>query len=451
MENKKQTENTDYQFMKEKIVTRRKNKIRKGILLTVFAVFLAVVFGLVERFVFLLADEPVKKILGLNGSAEEMTPTPMPTPTHRPTPTPVPTPTPEPVITTSPTPEAEGYSENITPMPTGQDENLSSPEEAALENYVLAFARMQKLASVVQRALVTVHVYENGIDWLEDTYETESKTTGIVIEKTEEHILILASLDRLQNASRIEVSNGRESYSANLWNYDKDYNLAVVRLTLKELSKQFVNEIQVAVFGESSSLHVGTPILALGNPNGYIGSVEFGTVTSRGSVYYITDNSVELFNTSTSNGEEGDGVIVNLSGEIIGIITRTVRSEYDEHICTAMGITRLKGSIAKLASGEEKIYLGVRGEDIPMSVLTEQGLFSGIYVTEVLTDSPAFEAGIKTGDIILKFDNLNVYSYNGLNTMLNMHQSGDEVSVFVQRTVRMNPMQVELNVTLTER
>ena len=198
-------------------------------------------------------------------------------------------------------------------------------------------------------------------------------------------------------------------------------------------------------------MHVGTPILALGNPNGYIGSVEFGTVTSRGSVYYITDNSVELFNTSTSNGEEGDGVIVNLSGEIIGIITRTVRSEYDEHICTAMGITRLKGSIAKLASGEEKIYLGVRGEDIPMSVLTEQGLFSGIYVTEVLTDSPAFEAGIKTGDIILKFDNLNVYSYNGLNTMLNMHQSGDEVSVFVQRTVRMNPMQVELNVTLTER
>ena len=241
MENKKQTENTDYQFMKEKIVTRRKNKIRKGILLTVFAVFLAVVFGLVERFVFLLADEPVKKILGLNGSAEEMTPTPMPTPTHRPTPTPVPTPTPEPVITTSPTPEAEGDSENITPMPTGQEENLSSPEEAALENYVLAFARMQKLASEVQRALMTVHVYENGIDWLEDTYETESKTTGIVIEKTEEHILILASLDRLQNASRIEVSNGRESYSANLWNYDKDYNLAVVRLTLKELSKQFVN------------------------------------------------------------------------------------------------------------------------------------------------------------------------------------------------------------------
>lgn len=501
MEQKNQTENNEYRFIREKVVSRRRNKIKKMALSLAFTVFLAVIFGIVARAVFLYADGPLKRFLGVG---DEPTPTPArrPTPTLRPTrptedvtPSAGVTPPADPTPSTGATPPAEitppvdpapsvgaTPSANVTPTagvtpsvdatpsagvtpPTGSDTPVPtlaeptgggdisssltpSPVPSFAEQYAALFLGMQEVARAVEQSLVTITVTVGGIDWLDNPYETESRTTGIVIGKNDSELLVLVNLDRIQSASRISLTVDKENFEAALWNYDQDYNIAIVSVAAGELPAQFASEVQAAVFGESAQLSVGTPILALGNPNGYIGSREFGTVTSRESVYYITDGSVDLFNTSTTDSEDGDGVIVNLSGEIVGIITRTMKSGLDESMCTAVGITKLKNVIGRLAAGEERAYFGIRGEDMPRAALDEQGLSNGIYVTEVETDSPAFDAGLKTGDIITKADGNFIYTFCGFDALLNLRSPGMEMKVTLWRTGRMKAEEIEVTVVL---
>ncbi len=516
MEQKNQTGNKEYQFIREKVVSRRKNRIKKMGLSIVFTVFLAVIFGVVARAVFLYADGPLRRFFGL-GNELAVTPTQRPTPTRGiPTGseistggassspsggaamTPPPPNTPEATLTAIPVPSptqgadvtpSEGatvlpertptpISGEVSPSgePTGSEEvsptgsgeaspsgeptgggitpapsKSPTPTPSFAEQYAALFWGMQEVAQKTERSLVTITVTVNGIDWLNNPYETESQTTGIVIGKSEEELLVLVNLDRIQSASRISLTVNREHYEAELWSYDRDYNMAVVRVATEDLPERFVSAAKTALFGESAQLAVGTPILALGNPNGYVGSREFGMVTSRESIYYITDNSVELFNTNTTDSEDGDGVIVNLAGEIVGIITRTMKAGLDEEMCTAVGITKLKNVIERLATGQERVYFGIRGEDMPMAALREQGLSNGIYVTEVESDSPAFEAGIKTGDIITKVDDNFIYSFSGFDTLLNLRTPGMEMEVTLWRTVRMQAEEIKVAVVLGER
>ena len=432
------------------------------LLWSAFTVFLAILFGLVARLVFLGSDEPLKRFLGIAGpspgAAPGQTPVPSPTPSpvFSPTPPPSPTPAGQPELTPSGSPEVTEPAEPspsaapASPAPT-RAESEEERAERVLADYAALYVAVQKMAAEVQRSLVTVEVVEDGVDWLENPYETKSQTTGIVIDKTAGQLLVLVNLDRIQNASRILVMYGKEGFEAELWNYDRDYNLAVVRLSAGQLPEQLYNSAQEAVFGDSALLRIGTPVAALGNPNGYVGSMELGMVTSRGSIFYITDNSVDLFNTSMSNSADSDGIIVNLKGEIVGIITRTLKSGLNESLCTAVGSTKLLGVIEKLVSGEERVYFGVQGEDIPISALQEANLTNGIYVTEVVTDSPAFEAGIKTGDIILRVNGTSIYSYSGFHLLLNRYSVGEELTVTIQRTVRMSPRQVEMKVVLSKK
>ncbi len=508
MEQKNQTGNKEYQFIREKVISRRRNRVRKMALSVAFTVFLAVIFGIVARAVFLCADGPLKRFLGVG---DEPTPTPVrrPTPTLRPVrpsedttpsagaapsgdvtrpvdPTPSASATPvgdvtpsagvtppgnltppadlTPTTGTTPsagaTPSADATpSATITPpaglatptpspaVPTGSP----SPTPSFAEQCAALFSGIQEVARAVEQSLVTITVTASGIDWLDNPYETQSQTTGIVIGKNDSELLVLTNLDRIQSASRISLTVNKENYEAGLWSYDQDYNIAVVSVAAEKLPEHFITNVQVAVFGESTQLAVGTPVLALGNPNGYIGSREFGMVTSHESVYYITDGSVDLFNTSTTDSGDGDGVIANLSGEIVGIITRTMKSGLDQSMCTAVGITKLKNVIERLAAGGRRVYFGIRGEDMPRSALEKQGLDNGIYVTEVENDSPAFEAGIKTGDIITKVDNNFIYTFGGFDALLNLRSPGMEMKVELWRTVRMKAEEMEVTVVLGER
>lgn len=461
MENNNQKENTDYQFIREKVVSKRRSRLKRICFSFLFTVFLAAVFGFVARLIFLYSDGPIRRFLGLEAeTGEGMPPTSEEiTPSAEPAPTTQPSPTPTKVPTESPTemPAAE-TPVPVTPEPTiaGEDEHKpgDGKTEEAAEGAALVeeiYNGLQQIAVQVKQSMATITVSVTGIDWLNDPYETESETMGILVEKTEEHLLYLVNLDRIQSASHISLTIDKVHYEAALWNYDKDYNLAIIEVAAAELPQEYLEQVQKAVFGESSSLKVGNPILALGNPNGYMGSMELGMVTSIGSVYYITDNSVELFNTNTTDSESGDGVITNLKGEIVGIITRTLKSGLNAEVCTAIGMTRLKNVINRMTTGEQCIYFGITGENIPASVLNDKGLNNGIYVIEAATDSPAYEAGIKTGDIILKVDEINIYSYSGFNTTINLHRNEEPVTVTIQRTVRMNPKIMELTVVLSNK
>lgn len=472
MKTVKQEPEKEFSFIQEKVAPKRKKKLRRFLISLAATIFLAVVFGVVGRFAFIKSGTLIYKILGMDETERQQVMIPSSNPegmnSAQTSLTPEPTGTaaivkPTGSASNEPTGTVNSSGNNQTNNNTDNGTGNNSDDksevkvvekkiDATILDYQNMYSELKKLANTCNYSLATVTAVESGVDWFDDTYETRKSTTGIVIGENHVDMLVLTSLDKVKSADSIEVTfSGTISVEGKLWDYDSDYNLAVIAVELKSIPSQQLAQIQTAVLGESSTLSVGTPILALGNPNGYTGSMELGMITSKDSIFYITDNRLDLFNTDITDNENSDGIIVNLRGEIIGIITHTLKEDLNANINTVIGITKLKPIIEMLANKTDRVYFGIRGEDIPAKVLKEIDVQHGIYVNEVLTDSPAFNAGIRQGDIITMLDDSSVSTINGFNTILNTYGTDDTVKVTVKRMSKQELKDKEFSVTLMKK
>ena len=127
-----------------------------------------------------------------------------------------------------------------------------------------------------------------------------------------------------------------------------------------------------------------------------------GIVTSKGSVVSITDYELDLFNTNMVFNDESDGILINYNGEIVGLITRTLKKELNKELSTVLGISKIKSYINRMINKKPRIYCGIIAENLPQTVMSSYNVTSGVYVYEVKRDSPKFNSGLMSGDIILK-------------------------------------------------
>jgi serine protease Do len=265
-------------------------------------------------------------------------------------------------------------------------------------------------------------------------------------------LLVLVSLDRVQNAGDILVNiSDQVSVKAKLRDYEKDINLAVIAASLKDVPDALLNNIVAANFGESYTLSVGSPVIALGSPNGHPDSMEVGIITSRDISVSVTDNQLDLFNTSINDNEDSDGIIVNMNGEVIGLITRTLKEDVNKGLSTAIGISKVKEIIEKMGNQEPRIYFGIKAEDMTGDAMKVHHVENGIYVDDVKGDSPALDGGIKSGDIILRVNKEDVLNISNFNTIISAYQPGKKVTVRIKRTSASKEKEMNIKVVLAER
>lgn len=449
METKTPEPEKEYRFIQEKVVPRRKHKLKKMAYAAVFTVVLAIIFGLVARYVFIKSDQFWIKVLGIDTTEREHITFPSEGPDDHTgtnntggnvTVTPSISTTPEPTPSVTQVPEEEN-GEKVTVV--------ENKIEATVEDYERMLFELKKVANTATSGLAVVTAIENRVDWFDETYETKRTTTGIIIGENNAEILVLTSFDKINGASDLEVTfNAGFTVSGKLWSYDKDYNLAVIAVKLKEITPQQLTTIKTADLGESYSITLGAPVIALGKPNGYSGSMMFGMISSRGSFYYIMDNRLDVFHTDLNVNSNSDGVIVNTDGQIIGIMTQTMKDDANPDVSTIIGISRLKPIIEKLANKTERVSFGIIGEDIPQDVLLSFHLTGGIYVTEVRSDSAAFNAGIKQGDIITQINEFSVTSMSNFASILNNYKPKETINVVVQRKVKQELSEKNIEVVL---
>jgi len=459
-EERKEKQSEDYQFINERIVPKRKKKWLKRLGTLAFVVCLAVVFGVVAHAAYLLSGDYLKNLLGIEEKRQEVelpkatepakptssptakpldvtkTPTPKPTlePTKpaAPTPTPTavptkgaettpePTPdttetlTPEPTpeisvggeITPEPTKEAEVTpggepTQTPTPTPTVIPDAEPTPEPTPIDTYLQIYDAIRKVAEDVSDAFVTVEAIEQGVDWFQEVYEKRTRTTGLVLGNDGVDLLILVGTEQFTGANAIDVFFGEVILPGRIYSMDRDYGLAVIAVALNQIPNELMAEIELGLFAEAGDIVVGTPVIALGAPNGYEGSMEFGMITSLGSTVSVTDGEVSSFTTNIPEYPGGYGFVVNLEGEILGLITHTHKANPVDGIFTATSLDSIRGVIVKLLNNAERAYFGIKGQDVPKNLKKEYALESGVYVREVENASPALAAGIKAGDILV--------------------------------------------------
>jgi len=267
--------------------------------------------------------------------------------------------------------------------------------------------------------------------------------SGVIYDKSG---LIVTNNHVVDGASEIIVSlaDGR-SAQGKVLGADAATDLAVVKIDLDNLP--------VAEFGDSSTVQVGEPAIAIGNPLGmeFRGSVTVGIISALNRSVEIGEKKFTLFQTDAAiNPGNSGGALVNADGEIIGINSAKIGVSNVEGMGFAIPINNVKPIIKELASKGRIAhpYVGASliDKDIAKHYGFDMDLHDGLFIMKLSKGGPLVRAGARTGDIITEFNGVKVKTVAALREEIAKHKVGDQVNITVLR----NENQMTLAVTLQE-
>lgn len=256
--------------------------------------------------------------------------------------------------------------------------------------------------------------------------------SGILISKERE---ILTNYHLVKNADLIKVKlSDQAEYEARVIGKDERTDLALIRIG------KGAGNLPVARWGSSASLDVGDWVMAIGNPFGLELTVTAGIVSAKGRVIGAGpyDNFIQT-DASINPGNSG-GPLINMQGEVVGVNTAIFsQSGGNIGIGFAIPVDLAKKIVDQLRKNGRVIrgWLGVKAQDVPSQLAASLGVARGSGVMAVVTDvaekSPAAEAGIKPGDVILEFNGKPLPKSQDLPSLVADTPPGQKVTLRIAR------------------
>ncbi|MCX7781532.1 MAG: trypsin-like peptidase domain-containing protein [Negativicutes bacterium] len=240
----------------------------------------------------------------------------------------------------------------------------------------------------------------------------------------------------------VSLSDGR-SLPGKVIGADPATDLAVVKIDATGLP--------VAQFGDSDSLMVGEPAIAIGNPLGleFKGSVTAGVISALNRSIEIGERRFKLIQTDAAiNPGNSGGALVNADGVVVGINSAKIAIQGVEGIGFAIPINTARPIIQSIVEKGRVIrsYLGVGVLDKGTAARYgyELNLEKGVYIANITRNGPAAKAGIRQGDIILKVGSAETNSVADLRAALDAIPVGSRVDVIIIRDGRQQIISVVL-------
>lgn len=316
------------------------------------------------------------------------------------------------------------------------------------------------MPSIVAITNMTEAQYRNFFGQVQN-YESESAGSGIIIGQDNDYLYIVTNNHVVAGATSLTVCFvDDQTVTAEVKGTDSNSDLAVVAVKISDISGETMKNIKVATMGDSDSVKVGESAIAIGNALGYGQSVTTGVISALDREVTLQDESTgstttnALIQTDAAiNPGNSGGALLNLQGEVIGINSAKYSDTAVEGMGYAIPIATAKPIIDDLIQREtvdeaENAYLGIAGADITEDVSKTYNMPRGIYVTKVVENSAADEAGIQKGDILTAFDGKKVSSMEGMQEMLRYYKAGEKIKVTVQQANNGQYEEKELEVTL---
>lgn len=431
-------EKKDFPFIKEKIKEKPVNKKRlckQGI----YTAGLAVLFGLVACFVF-TAMRPVmerwlypeeESLITIPRDEEETEENSSDLPAET-----------ESVENQTEVNENTGQAEG-NEAGTQQEEGGIGPQapaetapsrELELSDYQQLQNKIYAIGKEANRSIVTVTGVTSDMDWYNNAYESTGQASGVIIGDNKRELLILTEHKAIADAEAISVTFIDEvTLTAALKNYDGNTGLAILAVDMEQIGEATKNAIAYAVLGNSMTVAQGNIAIAIGSPLGTIYSIGTGNITSVGNVIQTIDNTYSVFTTDIVGSSSSSGVLLNLNGEVVGLVMQDYSSHGEENTLTAISISDLKKLIEMLSNGRDIPYLGLKAVTVTDKIAADYDIPKGVYIKEVVLDSPALEAGLQSGDVIVEMNGEEVASLEEYEDKILELQPGASVQVAVMR------------------
>lgn len=436
-------QNEQNSFLIEKIKDRPINR-KKLVRRTIITASMAVIFGLIACVTFLVLEpvisnwlypEEEPQIVVFPEDMEEMSPEDMLAEN-------LPTESPQ------PTPEAE----DVT-LKEEQIEEILSGVILDKENYRELYIALSDYVSQMNRCMVTITAVTSNIDWFNNVQESRNQASGVIIANNGRELLILADASALRQAEKLILTFSNEVQAeAQIKQQDKFTNLAVLSVALSDLPTEMMEEgIALAALGKSNTKNLlGTPVIAMGSPMGTSNSIGYGMIVSGSTQIYAPDRNYKLLMTDIYGSQNAGGVLFNLQGEVLGIITSGKTGTDMKNLVSAYGITELKKVIEKMSNGTSIAYMGISGLDVTQEANEEQGVPYGAYVKEIAMDSPAMLVGMQRGDVITEMDGKKVTQFSDYSAILMQLAPGQTVEITVMRRAQNEYKEMNFSVELGE-
>ena len=272
------------------------------------------------------------------------------------------------------------------------------------------------------------------------TQESEGAGSGFIVAKTKDNLMIATNNHVVSDATSLTVGFADDTTAkATVVGTDSSADLAVISVKLSDIKDSTASKIKVATLGSSDDLKVGEEVVAIGNALGYGQSVTTGVVSAKNREISLTDGTMNLLQTDAAiNPGNSGGVLINMDGQVVGINNAKLEDTSVEGMGYAIPITTAKTILTDLmnassVSTKDAAFLGVVGRDINESYSSALGIPSGIYVSQVVSGSPAEKAGISAGDVITKFEGNNVSTMSKKKKKLALKKANTKVKITFKR------------------
>jgi len=238
----------------------------------------------------------------------------------------------------------------------------------------------------------------------------------------------------IKESNEIQVTlNDNKNYIATVVGTDPNMDIALLKIEANEA-------LPYISFGDSDNAKIGEWVLAVGNPFNLTSTVTAGIISAKGRDLNEGDSLSQSFiqtDAAVNPGNSG-GALVNTSGELIGINT-AISSQTGSYIGYSFAVpSNIAQKIVSdlLEFGDvQKGLLGIypSRRNSKYSIENDLNEIDGVYVRKVEESSGAAIAGIKSGDIINKLDNVKVSKFSDLSGYLSAKRPGDVINVTVLR------------------
>ena len=349
---------------------------------------------------------------------------------------------------------------------TASDDSTADKVLSDSENGTVAAVAQASMPSVVAITTVSVQEIPSFFGYSSRQYKSASTGSGIIVGDNDDELLIATNNHVVDGATTLSVCfigddvanaetetvnagdngdlNVEDAVSAKIKGTDADNDLAVVAVKKSDIPEDTLNQIKIAQIGSSDDLAVGQQVVAIGNALGYGQSVTSGWISALNRTISTDDgtNSTGLIQTDAAiNPGNSGGALLNMKGELIGINSAKYADSAVEGMGYAIPISKAKPILEELMNREtrEKVdsskkgYLGVSLANLTTEAIEMYNMPTGAFVRNVEDDSPAQEAGICKGDIIVKFDGQKVSDGDDLLDKLQYYKSGEKIEAVVAR------------------
>lgn len=289
--------------------------------------------------------------------------------------------------------------ENTEEMVISPNISLTISDYQSLQN------ALYEIGAEVNKSIVTISSETDENDWIDESYETDWQLAGFIVSQDNDYIYVLAETRTIEDIANIKVIfiDGATA-KATILKADEQTGMAVLTVEKRLMQPETRRAISIAKLGNPSTVTSGAVVIALGSPLGTNYAILSGNVTSVDNKIALKDKNYGLLTTDIITSRNGSGVLVDINGEIVGIIAQVFSGAEEVGALTAVSVNDVKDMIEALIDGKDRPYIGLYVSTVTEVISKEHNIPEGVFVKEVVTESPAMKAGLQSGDVIVQIN-----------------------------------------------